>query len=296
MTCSEDQLEHNSICCDKCPKGKYVSSHCTQTSQTQCTPCHDGHYTEIINYMASCLKCRSTCNADSQVETKPCTAESNRECGCKEGYYCTRKVNSGDQCDQCEPVQLCQPGYGVSVPPNSTHNTVCEPCPEGTFNNKTDYHTPCYNHTRCSDVGRVELTRGTKATDATCGGFMSGCHWLVPASLWAGLILTIIVVIIGVKCLKCKRRRKAVITVESSEQFISPVLPPDIIKHPRSPQIQTITYNSKPCAEEHECCLECDGVSVTVDSEKRGAYSIPDTCMSFISDPCKSEPQEDDWP
>lgn len=36
-----------------------------------------------------------------------------------------------------------------------------------------------------------------------------GCHWMIPASLWVGLILTLILVVIGGACLKSKRRRKA---------------------------------------------------------------------------------------
>lgn len=35
------------------------------------------------------------------------------------------------------------------------------------------------------------------------------CHWMIPAGLWAGLILTLILFMTGVVCLKCKRRRKA---------------------------------------------------------------------------------------
>ncbi|KAM9488134.1 tumor necrosis factor receptor superfamily member 5 [Clarias gariepinus] len=297
MTCTEDKFEHDNTCCDKCPEGTHVSKYCTPSSPTECTQCNNGYYTENKNYVNSCLKCSTSCNSDGQVVKKDCTLTSDRTCGCKDDHYCTIKsVKFEDHCGKCEAFNRCEPGYGVSVPPNETQNTECEPCPAGTFNNKTDYHTPCYNHTRCADLGRVELTAGTETADATCGGFSPVCSWVVPASLWAGLTLTIIVVIIGVMCVKCKRRRKAVITVASSEQFISPVLPPDVIKHPRSPQIETITYNSKPCAEEHECSLECDGISVTADSEKRGAFSIPDTCMMFMSDPYKSEPQEDDWP
>ncbi|KAK3572230.1 hypothetical protein QTP86_027189, partial [Hemibagrus guttatus] len=151
---------------------------------------------------------------------------------------------------------------GVSVPHNSTHDTVCTPCPEGTFNNKTDYFTTCQNHTRCSDVGRNLLSKGTAETDTKCGGLMrsDGCHWMLPAGLWAGLILTLILVFIGFLCLRCKKRRHA----------------------------------GKPCAEEYDGGLEYDGVIVL--QEKCAAFSIPDTCISFISEPYRSEPQEDDWP
>lgn len=59
--------------------------------------------------------------------------------------------------------------------------------------------------------------------------------------------------------------------------------------------------SEKPCAVEVDGVLECDGVSVNMLSEKCAAFSMPDTCMTFFSEPFesgpfRSEPQEDDWP
>ncbi|XP_060776951.1 tumor necrosis factor receptor superfamily member 5-like [Neoarius graeffei] len=292
MSCPEGQYEHKGSCCKKCPKGTHMSpSDCNQ-----CEPCPDGYYTAIENSLDNCLQCQ-LCDSKCHLEiSKSCTAESNGTCKCMKGFYCTGHIfqNGDHHCTECKPVHLCPPGKGVSFHPNSTHDTVCEPCPAGTFNNWTDSSTTCQTHTSCSAAGRYLISDGTAETDAKCGDFVSRCHWMIPASLWAGLILTLILMVIGVICLKSKRKRKAVITLVSSENFVSPGLPPDIIKCPGSSEMHALTHNNKICAEEDEDAFECDSVSVKVFSEKFGAFSIPDT--SFTSEPYRSEPQEDDWP
>ncbi|KAB5586722.1 hypothetical protein PHYPO_G00004850 [Pangasianodon hypophthalmus] len=297
MACSPDEHEHKGSCCKKCPKGKHVSSYCAASSQTECAQCRSGFYTETDNFIDDCLPCRS-CDPNNHLQTsKYCTADSNTKCKCMEGFYCTQTSgNCQDHCEKCELVHRCPPGQGVSVPSNSTRNTVCKLCPPGTFNKETDYVTPCQNHTSCSDLGRSLISPGTAETDAVCGDFIHRCHWMIPASLWAGLILTLMLIMIGVIYLKCKRRGKAVITLVTSENFVPPALPPDVIKYPGSPELQTLTHSSKLCAEEDDGTLETDGVSVNMFLEKCGALYIPDTCMSYISEPYRSEPQEDDWP
>ncbi|XP_017332723.1 tumor necrosis factor receptor superfamily member 5 [Ictalurus punctatus] len=301
-TCSPDQHEHNGVCCKRCPKGTHMSAHCNESSETQCKRCAQGFFTENQNYIDNCLACTS-CDPHHHLQTsKDCTEISNRKCGCVEGFYCTQPSgNVEDHCEKCEAVHRCPPGHGVSARPNSTHDTVCEPCPPGTFNNETDYVTPCRTHTGCLDLGRSVLSEGTTERDAKCGDFVSRCHWMIPASLWAGLIVTLILIFIGVVCVKSKRRRKAVITAVNFQNFVPPALPPDVIEYPGSQELESLTVNKKPCAVEVDGVLECDGVSVNMLSEKCAAFSMPDTCMTFFSEPFesgpfRSEPQEDDWP
>ncbi|KAI5620357.1 tumor necrosis factor receptor superfamily member 5-like isoform X2 [Silurus asotus] len=155
-------------------------------------------------------------------------------------------------CDKCQKA-------------NSKRDTLCKPCPEGTFNNNTDYITPCRNHTSCLDLGRKLFFPGTTNSDAICGDFIPSCpksYWMLPAGLWAGLILTLILFIIGFTCRKCKRKRKA----------------------------------GKDCAVEDDYALECDGISLNMFPEKCVAFSIPVDINMSLSEPYKSEPQEDDWP
>ncbi|XP_046704453.1 tumor necrosis factor receptor superfamily member 5-like isoform X2 [Silurus meridionalis] len=258
MTCPNDMYEHNSKCCNKCQKDHHLQT------------------------------------------VKNCTAESNTICMCMEGFYCTQSVGHKDECGKCEPVRRCPPGHGVSFPPNSKSDTLCKACPAGTFNNNTDYITPCRNHTSCLDLGRKLVLSGTAKTDAICGDFIPSCpksYWMLPAGLWAGLILTLILVIIGFTCRKCKRKRNAVITMVNSQNFVPPALPPDVIKYPRSPELQKLTNSKdKDCAVEDDYALECDGVSLNMFPEKCVAFSIPVDINMSISEPYKSEPQEDDWP
>ncbi|KAG7335449.1 hypothetical protein KOW79_000142 [Hemibagrus wyckioides] len=301
MTCGPDEYNRGDHCCKKCPKGTHVSSECNRTSETKCQSCSRGFYMNMVNYVDKCFQCKSCISSYHLEMSETCTNESDTKCKCMEGFYCTKTSSVlKNDCESCKAVSPCPPGHGVSVPHNSTHDAMCTPCPQGTFNNKTDYFTTCQNHTRCSDLGRELLSEGTAETDAKCGDFMTRCHWMVPAGLWAGLVLTILLVFIGFLCLRCKkRRRKVVITLESTQTFIPPALPPDVIKYPRSPESETHTHNSKPCAEEDDGGLDYEGLvcdGVTVLPEKCAAFSISDTCMSFISEPFRSEPQEDDWP
>lgn len=47
-----------------------------------------------------------------------------------------------------------------------------------------------------------------------------GCPWMIPAGLWAGLIMTLILLTVGAVCLKSKRKRNAgnIIILQNSDR------------------------------------------------------------------------------
>ncbi|XP_036444970.1 tumor necrosis factor receptor superfamily member 5 [Colossoma macropomum] len=291
-----DQHEHNGQCCDFCPKGTYVSTDCTNSSKTKCKTCPHEHYTEEKNYMHDCLPCKQ-CHPENQIVLKPCQQHNDRQCGCKEGFFCSS--GSPGHCEHCLALTVCPPGKGVSVQFTSHSDTTCSPCAPGTFSDVEDYKTPCHNHTNCEELGRHLLTPGTATTDAKCGDVIQNCPWMISTGLLVGLIMTIVICFV-VALLYWRTKRKSQQTVRTSESFIPPVLPPDIIKHPRSPE-QPFFHRDEIFSNTDDCCLDCDGVTLTtLTASEKYAYSASQCeCGGFnTSDPfiLQSEPQEDEWP
>ncbi|RVE62749.1 hypothetical protein OJAV_G00161250 [Oryzias javanicus] len=196
MSCStEDLYNNNGICCDRCSAGYYVQTECSKNQTTKCAVCHHGTYTATKNHLSRCHVCK-TCSSQNHLKQESCcTAERDTVCVCERGYYCSTPV-----CDHCQPVTPCSKGSGVKVSATRTNDTICQTCEKGTYSNVTDFDSPCKVHTRCEDIGRELRTPGTKETDAVCGGLKSRClcapeySWMLPAGLWSGLVLTLLVV------------------------------------------------------------------------------------------------------
>ncbi|KAM9851747.1 tumor necrosis factor receptor superfamily member 5 [Aulostomus maculatus] len=201
MNCnSESKYSKDGSCCDRCPAGTYVKAHCDGEKQTQCVICEHGRYTATNNHMTECHVCKNCSPNNNQKKETDCTAKEDTVCECVRGFYC-----STTDCEHCQSVTHCPPGAGVKVEATRTNDTICGPCAVGTFSNVSDFHSPCKTHTSCDDLGRVLITRGTSKTDNICGDFKPNCHWLLPAGLWSGFILTAILVFLLI-CLMTKRK------------------------------------------------------------------------------------------
>ncbi|XP_034553207.1 tumor necrosis factor receptor superfamily member 5 [Notolabrus celidotus] len=201
MSClSEDKyVTKDDRCCDRCPSGWYIRGECDGTKKTECAECVRGFFTETKNHWFKCLSCKD-CSTKNQRKVKDCTAQEDTVCGCEPGFFCINQ-----SCDHCQRVKHCPLGQGVKVQATRTNNTICAVCEEGTFNNVTDFHSPCKTHTRCGDLGRVLKTPGTPTADAICGDCKTYCHWIIPASLWSGLVLTALV-LFGLYCWRRQRK------------------------------------------------------------------------------------------
>uniref|UniRef100_A0AAZ3NTW9 TNFR-Cys domain-containing protein n=1 Tax=Oncorhynchus tshawytscha TaxID=74940 RepID=A0AAZ3NTW9_ONCTS len=92
------------LTCHRCPPGHHMSAHCTATTQTVCTPCPSGHYTQYWNYLHKCLYCGTFCG-EHQVVKEECSVLNDRVCECKGGYYW--------DADFCIRHSECPSGYGV---------------------------------------------------------------------------------------------------------------------------------------------------------------------------------------
>uniref|UniRef100_A0A3P8SBJ7 TNFR-Cys domain-containing protein n=1 Tax=Amphiprion percula TaxID=161767 RepID=A0A3P8SBJ7_AMPPE len=202
MSCSsEDKFwTREGRCCDRCPAGTFLKSACNETKPSECSKCGHGSYTATKNHSNKCLPCRECSSINNQRKMSECSANQNAVCECVSGFFC-----SNEECDHCQLASQCPPGEGVQVPATRTNNTICSPCGDGTFSNVTDFQSACKPHTRCEDFGRTQISPGTSKTDAVCGGFRTQCSWMLPAGLWLGLVLTVLVLVLVFVLWRSKR-------------------------------------------------------------------------------------------
>ncbi|XP_067262737.1 tumor necrosis factor receptor superfamily member 14 [Chanodichthys erythropterus] len=284
----------------KCPKGKYMAAECNATSDIVCEICPRHTFSGQENRMKQCLPCMECSQNNNLVMVKECEADENTECRCKPGYYCTHPSNSN--CDHCSPVSKCPPGKGVSFKHTFQSDTVCKPCPEGTYSDVEDYESVCKNHTSCDDFGRDVKVPGTSTSDAVCGHFKpctTSCSWLLPAGLWTGVVVTAFIVFLVLFIIYWRNKRRS----ETSEIFlsqISPVLPPDILKYPADFDMEKCVECDKQKAEnytEMDSCIQCDGV-ISMKSVS-GKYSQITAANGYTDNmyhsAYHSQPQESEW-
>ncbi|XP_059195897.1 tumor necrosis factor receptor superfamily member 6B-like [Centropristis striata] len=154
-----DTRTGETLTCNKCPPGEYMSAYCTATTPTQCAPCRNQHFTELWNYLPRCLYCYTFCSENQEVETE-CTATTNRVCRCKQGFYATG--------DFCMRHSECGPGHGVKTNGTLTMNTVCEKCADGYFSTSSSAVDQCVKHQGCA-TGQIALLPGSIYQDTMCG-------------------------------------------------------------------------------------------------------------------------------
>ncbi|XP_041843345.1 tumor necrosis factor receptor superfamily member 5 [Melanotaenia boesemani] len=292
MTC----VEKNEDGCEYCPAGKYAQHKCNSTQQTKCIDCKPGTYTDSKNTLEKCLSC-NVCIPSHRVHTvSNCTTSKDTVCECETGFFC-----SNDVCDHCQPLTKCPPGEGVKVKATRTTDTVCAKCEEGTYNNVTDYSSPCIAYNRCEE---------REGNTTTCGTYKSSCSWILPAGLWSGLVMTILIV--TVVFILWRARRKS----HRTENFRVPVT---LVKIPLTPAVTPPDLSShcqETCAIE-DCKLPLfnpDNPTEVCSIKDSFDSSVPITPMkvsfSFVDSNhingsggyskgnffrLHSEPQEDEW-
>ncbi|XP_070560627.1 tumor necrosis factor receptor superfamily member 3-like [Ptychodera flava] len=159
----EDRLTGERRRCLKCPPGTYLQKPCAKSrDDTVCAPCPQGSFTSEWNHLESCIACKQ-CGDNSlgfEGVMDACTANGDAVCACKDGYFWHDH--------RCQPHKSCPPGRGVVVLGSSTHNTVCEKCPAGTFSDVESSSQPCNNQTNCAVLGLDTLEPGSRYQDNIC--------------------------------------------------------------------------------------------------------------------------------
>ncbi|KAM9851715.1 tumor necrosis factor receptor superfamily member 6B-like [Aulostomus maculatus] len=166
-----DRLTGETLNCAKCPPGTHMTTHCTASAPTACTPCGADHFTELWNYLPKCLYCNNFCGRNQEVESE-CSPISNRVCRCKEGFYVTDGF--------CMIHKVCALGYGVQTKGTSQTNTVCQKCSPGYFSSSSSALDSCVKHKECV-TGQVTFLNGSVYYDKVCGScedLANGDGWL----------------------------------------------------------------------------------------------------------------------
>ncbi|KFQ57464.1 Tumor necrosis factor receptor superfamily member 10B, partial [Pelecanus crispus] len=111
--------------CKKCP-----AEHCKeQNGSSECSPCKRHEYIEYPNDFSKCLACRTY-----QVELRACRADSNTQCACRNGTFCSPD-HPCEMCQKCRP--RCPKGEVELAPCTAHSDRQCGP-PTGTFSSSSN--------------------------------------------------------------------------------------------------------------------------------------------------------------
>ncbi|XP_027738376.1 tumor necrosis factor receptor superfamily member 8 [Empidonax traillii] len=157
--------ETSQSCCYQCPSGSVNKKACPQDPSADCIRCGPGQYVNTENLRPRCDAC-VLCKESDLVEKEPCSFTSGRKCECRPGLFC--QLNHPYTCHRCQPHTPCQPGFGVQVRGNSTHDVTCEECPAGTFSDQSSSTDICRPHTDCAKLNKVALSKGNATHDQVC--------------------------------------------------------------------------------------------------------------------------------
>ncbi|KAM3176347.1 hypothetical protein ACTXT7_006695 [Hymenolepis weldensis] len=148
-------------CCKKCPVGEGMLQLCTNTTQTICRPCQEGsEFSLEASATAKCMQCKQCQELHPFARfRKHCTPTSDAVCECVAGYFFI-EVHS-----TCQSCTKCPPGYGAENPCGWNEDSICSPCPEGTWSSAESATEKCLTCKRCKP-GQIEM-RPCSATQNT---------------------------------------------------------------------------------------------------------------------------------
>ncbi|XP_017289342.1 tumor necrosis factor receptor superfamily member 6B [Kryptolebias marmoratus] len=174
-----DPTTGRSLQCDRCPPGTFLRARCASDRSSQCAACPEGSFTELWNHISQCLRC-GVCGRN-QVVKKRCTAESDCQCECKQGYYYKQEYG------MCLQNSACPSGQGVLTEGTAEKDTVCHVCSNNTFSDTSSAHDRCRPHKRWSNARLHLVLKGSTWHDsvwANCGELKDGAEYLkeiIPA-------------------------------------------------------------------------------------------------------------------
>ncbi|KAJ8336725.1 hypothetical protein SKAU_G00379450 [Synaphobranchus kaupii] len=187
-SCSPHEYVRDRRCCSKCKPGTYALSLCTSTLDTICRPCGSNEYQPDWNNELRCLTQKYCDRGRGFDSDRPENQTAAVPCRCLPGLQCSL-VN----CEFCERMRLCPPGYGLTV--GELGRGSCTECRLGFFSNVSSATEPCRPWADCKVLGRAEKHPGTTKTDAVCGPRVPGSttSWVIVAVLSVIIVLSLVV-------------------------------------------------------------------------------------------------------
>lgn len=190
LNATEDAIDEH--CGRHCYPGEYVSSPCTESSDTVCSPCTNGTFSPggLVDSCANCSVC-----GNHQLQLRACTPSSDTVC--EECQECPLGTHSATQCSRnstshCRPFTNCDDDEYILSPGTSTSDRVCETCSscgsgQAILHECSSHrNTVCLTCTTCQ-AGEIQIRPCTAGQDRVCqapfGGFGGG--W-IPFNWWNG--------------------------------------------------------------------------------------------------------------
>nr|XP_046211477.1 uncharacterized protein LOC124039495 [Oncorhynchus gorbuscha] len=187
-TCSQQQYLKEKRCCSRCEPGSYVFAECAGYSDTKCRPCGSDEYQPDWTNETKCLPQKFCDTGKGFNRVRPSNRLAAVPCQCKPGLQCS-PIN----CEFCEKIPTCGPGYGLETDTESGRRT-CVACQRGHFSPNTSME-PCSLWTNCNSLGKSDKQTGSDQTDAVCGPHLSGAStsWVL---LWVLSVITVLCLLI----------------------------------------------------------------------------------------------------
>lgn len=199
----ETQALKNGECCLLCKPGTRMKLGiaCMKRGEDGCVNCGADEYMDGYNDETMCKR-QPDCDPNSNFLPRPevTSSSARHQCQCKEGFHCSGVHVSSDSCDVCVAHTKCPPGSGVTTIGDSTHDTQCEKCPEGTFSNVTSWNAKCRKKTKCAKG--EEPVGGGSESDNECVSKSSHAEIIVPV-----VIALLLLLVVGAVFM-CKRKGK----------------------------------------------------------------------------------------
>ncbi|XP_036598880.1 tumor necrosis factor receptor superfamily member 14-like isoform X2 [Trichosurus vulpecula] len=203
LECMVGEYEVDGQCCPTCQAGYRVNETCTVMTGTTCVACDPGTYTEHQSGLKECLQCKVCDPEFGLVTRRECSSTSNTVCGCFPGHFC---VIMKDDCELCEPHQVCTAGQYMKSRGTEMNNTICEKCRAGTFSPNGTLGQ-CLLWTNCTAQGLSEEEPGTDTKDALCSPYSNSQLTFIIIPLVA--IIVIAVIILVVKLVRMEKSQAA---------------------------------------------------------------------------------------
>ncbi|XP_070708798.1 tumor necrosis factor receptor superfamily member 11A [Pempheris klunzingeri] len=189
--CDERHYLKDSRCCKKCEAGSRVYSDCTDSDQTICVKCDPGEYQPSWTQEQRCLQ-QKVCDPGKGFMKRPENPVAEEPCRCHPGLQCY-PIN----CEYCERIPTCSPGYGLEMDPESTNGRkICVACKKGFFSADSSSEQ-CKPWTNCKAEGRSETQPGSTQADAVCGQpVSSGPSWVIVSVLSVITVLCLLILLL----------------------------------------------------------------------------------------------------
>ncbi|XP_038629054.1 tumor necrosis factor receptor superfamily member 14-like isoform X1 [Scyliorhinus canicula] len=162
--CLQAQFLYKDNCCNMCPAGTQLSKYCGATNQTTCERCLDDTFTEQVHSLKTCYHCLD-CKREGFVVYEKCQFNKNTVCGCRVGYFCSKK--GFYTCWNCKRHTPCPAGEGIKVPGTNTADNICGKCPPGTYSDSTTVNK-CKPITDCHSLGMISTLGGSSTKNKKC--------------------------------------------------------------------------------------------------------------------------------